>query len=170
MTYADSVLGALYEALVDPRKGFTAAKRDYWYERYVSKLEERGIDEVDLVLTFPDPGTVNPFFYLPRFHVELSPHGTEDGGAEREGERGSWRRTLGRFIPPGLDAVRRLWVSEMLEVPVHGNKPKSAYENASELYERWLHDLEDRGFTVHKDYDFPRGLRDEIPEGERQPW
>lgn len=172
MTYAGTLFGALYEAFVDPRKGLAAAKRDYWYERYVSKLEEKGIDEVDLALTFPDPGTVNPFFYLPRFHVELSPHGEEVGedGKGREGKTGSWRRTLGRFLPPGLDAVRRLWVSEMLEVPVHGNKPKSAYENASELFERWLRDLEERGFTVHRDYEFPRGLSDEIPEEDRRPW
>lgn len=169
MAFADSVWGAVYEALVDPGKGLAAAKRDYWYERYVSRLEERGIDEVDLELTFPDPETINPFFYVPRFHVELSPH-DEDGEDERTGRTGTWRRIVGRFLPPGLDAFRRLWTSEMLEMPIHGSKPKSAYENASELYERWLRDLEDRGFTVHRAYEFPRGLRDAIDEEDRQPW
>lgn len=172
MTYADSLLGAVYEALVDPGKGLAAAKRDYLYERYVSGLEERGIDEVDLELTFPDPETINPFFYLPRFHVELSPHGSEfdDGGSSEEGKTGTWRRVLGRLVPRRLGAVRRLWVSDALEIAVHGNKPKNAYESASELYERWLHDLEERGFTVHRDYEFPRGLQDAIDEEDRQPW
>ncbi|MFB6282287.1 MAG: hypothetical protein ABEH40_09730 [Haloferacaceae archaeon] len=171
MTYADSILGAVYEGLVDPGKGLAAAKRDYWYERYVSGLEERGVDEVDLELTFPDPETINPFFYLPRFHVQLSPHRSEfDDGPADPGASGAWRRIANRLLPPGLDAIRRLWVSEILEVPIHGNKPKSAYENASELYERWLRDLESRGFTVHRDYEFPRGLQDAIEEGDRQPW
>lgn len=169
MTYADSVLGAAYEALVDPRKGIAAAKRDYWYERYVSKLEERGIEAVDLELTFPDPETINPFFYLPRFHIELSPHEPDFVGAGRD-DIGSLRRVLRRFLPPGVNLLRPNWMAKVFQVPVYGNKPKSAYENASDLYERWLHDLEDRGFTVHRAYDFPRGLRDEIDEEDRQPW
>lgn len=170
MTYADSVPGVVYEALVDPRKGLAAAKRDYWYERYVSKLEQRGISEVDLELTFPDPKTINPFLYVPRFHVELSPHGSDADGEPDETERGSWRQVVGRFIPRRLGAMRRLVASRVLEMPVHGNKPKRAYENASELYERWLYDLEERGFDVHRNYEFPKGLRDKIDEGSRRPW
>jgi hypothetical protein len=169
VTYADTVLGAAYEALVDPRKGIAAAKRDYWYERYVSKLEEQDIEAVDLELTFPDPGTINPFFYLPRFHVELSPHEPtfdEFGGAGS----GSLQRVLRRLLPPGVNVLRPRWMAKVFRVNVYGNKPKSAYENASDLYERWLRDLEGRGFTVYREYEFPRGLRDEIDEADRQPW
>ena len=168
MTYPDTVRGALYEAFVDPGKGLAAAKRDYWYERFVSRLEDRGIDEVDLKLAFPDPDTINPFFYLPRFHVELSPHMADSvaGGDVRE-PTGTLRSVVGRLTPPGTT-----WFGEsnLLQIRIHGNKPKNAYENASAVFERWLHDLEERGFTVHKDYEFPRGLRDEIDEADRRPW
>jgi hypothetical protein len=79
------------------------------------------------------------------------------------------RRTciVGRLTPPGTT-----WFGEsnLLQIRIHGNKPKNAYENASAVFERWLHDLEERGFTVHKDYEFPRGLRDEIDEADRRPW
>ncbi|MFB6081176.1 MAG: hypothetical protein ABEJ81_09285 [Haloferacaceae archaeon] len=167
MTYADSILGAVYEAVVDPGKGLAAAKRDYRFERYVSGLEDRGVDEVDFRLTFPDPETINPFFYLPRFYLELSPH-TADEAFDRR-EPGPWRRLAVRLVPV---LARTGWLggSDALQISVPVNKPKRAYENASDLFERWLHELEDRGFTVHKDYEFPRGLQSEIPEEDRRPW
>lgn len=165
--YADSIWGAIYEAFIDPGKGLAAAKRDYQYERYVSNLAEKGIDEVDLRLTFPDPEMINPYFYLPRFHIELSPH-MIDSDLEVQTQAGKstfWGSLVSLFIPSS-------WWSEVhaLTIPVYGNTPMMAYENTSKLYERWLQNLEARGFTVHKDYQFPLGLRKKVAEEDRAPW
>lgn len=169
MTTAVGLRRALYEAVVDPGKGLAAAKRDYWYERCVSRLAERGIGEFDVTLRIPDPDTINPFFYRPQFSVGISPHAPEFDPVPRGHEDAGVRSWL-------LARIRSLTGrgggSVGVDVPIYGTRPKSAYRNATEVYERWLHDLKERGFTVHTYYEFPRGLQGEIdeddwPSGER---
>lgn len=166
-SYPKSILGALYEAIIDPRKGLAAAKRDYMFERYISRLEDEDVDEVNLWLTFPDPAKINPLFYAPRFHIEISPHTLETSPDDREfgDEDGYLSAIVERFTPTG-------WLSglDRLTTSVYGNKPKHAYEKTSTVYAKWLRNLEDRGFSVSKDYQFPRGLRTEIAEEDRAPW
>lgn len=165
--YADNVVDAIFQAVVNPGKGLAAAKRDYQYEDYVSKLEERGIEEVDLRLTFPDPDQINPYFYLPRFHIEISPHMIDpELEARARARETDFLTSLAMWLVPSS-----LWrKSNSLTIPIHGNTPRRAYENTSEFYKRWLQNLKARGFTVHKDYKFPRGLREKIAEEDRAPW
>lgn len=165
VTKPNSLLGALYAGLVYPGKGLAVAKREYKYEHYIKQVTEQGIDELDLRLTLPNSDQLNPFFYVPRFYVTISPHWTSTIPEELEPETtGLLMGFLKWFIPRGWQGD-----SDVHTVTVYGTKPEKAYVKAGELYKKWQEDLESRGFTVHADHEIPRGLTDRLDEEELPP-